>query len=71
MWSGASGLDIDGNGSFTTRLSRAPISAAGATFQLATYKGASARLAGLAWSSEDLAAALGAATGEVTRAVDP
>jgi citrate lyase subunit beta/citryl-CoA lyase len=34
----------------------------GAIFNLATYKGASARLAGLAWSSEDLAAALGAAT---------
>jgi citrate lyase subunit beta/citryl-CoA lyase len=35
---------------------------AGAIFNFATYKGASARLDGLAWSSEDLAAALGAAT---------
>jgi len=34
----------------------------GAVFNLASYKGASARLAGLAWSSEDLAAALGVAT---------
>jgi citrate lyase subunit beta/citryl-CoA lyase len=33
---------------------------AGAIFRLDTYKGASARLIGLAWSSEDLMAALGA-----------
>ena len=33
---------------------------AGAVFNFATYKGVSARLAALAWSSEDLAAALGA-----------
>jgi len=32
---------------------------AGAIFQFATYKAASARLDGLAWSSEDLSAALG------------
>lgn len=35
---------------------------AGAIFNFATYKGASARLAGLAWSSEDLMVALGAET---------
>ncbi len=35
---------------------------AGAIFRFATYKGASVRLAGLAWGSEDLAAALGAET---------
>lgn len=35
---------------------------AGAMFNFATYKGASARLAGLAWGTEDLAAALGSAT---------
>jgi citrate lyase subunit beta/citryl-CoA lyase len=34
----------------------------GALFQMGTYRGASARLAGLAWSSEDLMAALGAET---------
>jgi citrate lyase subunit beta/citryl-CoA lyase len=35
---------------------------AGAIFRFATYKGASARLAGLAWGSEDLSASLGAET---------
>ncbi|MBX9759325.1 MAG: CoA ester lyase [Beijerinckiaceae bacterium] len=35
---------------------------ADALFRLATYKGASARLAGLAWSAEDLAADIGAMT---------
>jgi citrate lyase subunit beta / citryl-CoA lyase len=34
----------------------------GAIFNFATYRGASPRLAGLAWSSEDLVAALGAET---------
>jgi len=34
----------------------------GALFNFATYKGASARLTGLAWSSEDIAAAVGAGT---------
>lgn len=33
---------------------------AGALFRLSTYRGASARLAGLAWSGEDLAADIGA-----------
>jgi citrate lyase subunit beta/citryl-CoA lyase len=35
---------------------------AGAIFRFATYKGSSARLAGLAWGSEDLSASLGAET---------
>jgi citrate lyase subunit beta / citryl-CoA lyase len=35
----------------------------GAIFQMGTYRGSSARLAGLVWSSEDLMAALGAETG--------
>jgi citrate lyase subunit beta/citryl-CoA lyase len=35
---------------------------AGSIFRFATYKGSSARLAGLAWGSEDLSAALGAET---------
>lgn len=53
----AAGLD-DG----TIRIVVIATESAGAIFNFATYKGASARLAGLAWSSEDLAAALGAAT---------
>jgi citrate lyase subunit beta/citryl-CoA lyase len=53
----AAGLD-DG----TIRIVAIAPETAGAIFNLATYKSASARLAGLAWASEDLAAALGAAT---------
>lgn len=44
----------------TTRIIAVATETPGAIFNFATYKDASARLAGLAWSSEDLAAALGA-----------
>lgn len=44
----------------TIRISAMATESPGATLRLANYRGASARLAAIAWSSEDLMAALGA-----------
>jgi citrate lyase subunit beta / citryl-CoA lyase len=51
--------DIDDG---AVRLAAIATETAGSIFRLNTYKGASARLTGLAWSSEDLTVALGAET---------